>query len=136
MTSIETINQFLDSIREIDKKATKGPWRHGYDDGSGKWNESKGAAIVGLGDNTVCHSIDAAGCPGGILRSEDANFIAEARTTLPLCAQSLRVAVDALDEVLSLSGVETLNFDISYEVSLAEKTLDQIARILKEEKHE
>lgn len=77
------LTDLLDQIDRLDQEATPGPW------------QSDGDAL--LGDTYKDHNATLAPFLGDIMRSNDAEFIALARTALPALAQAVQGVLDVLD---------------------------------------
>lgn len=90
----------LDDLEAKAKAATKGPWKHGYDDGSGAVGYfDEGGTIVGPEENVITGGRDDYGVPHGVLRESDAEYIAafDPDTCLALI-EVARAAQEAVDE--------------------------------------
>ena len=83
--------QELEEIKERAARATSGPWKHGYADGSG--------IDTIVADKPVAVTMWGCSCCKGEVTEEnfqDAKFIANARTDIPKLVEALEIAVEAL----------------------------------------
>lgn len=95
----------LEVIAARAEAAQKGPWFVGYEDGSGATCGKEGACITALPDIpeaaevgrlAIVMGLDADGCSAGVLVQPDAEFIAAARTDVPVLIGAVRRAQLAL----------------------------------------
>lgn len=80
-----TAQEKIDELRRLEQAATEGPWRHGFNDGTGKVGENDdGGWIVAMSDvAVVVGGHDSWGCKSGFKNEADANLSAASRNALP-----------------------------------------------------
>jgi len=99
-------DEWIEEQLKLCEAASQGPWRDGFDDGSGRIDDHSGAYITfgklnqfGLPQYIIDGGNSEYDFPKGVLKQENVDFIIAARAGYPKVLERLRILQKVIDNI-------------------------------------
>ena len=112
MSVANTLSTIIAKLREVEAKATPGPWGQMGGVGQSPWEASPGVCI-----GSVTHTEPVVRVYGYLLPlNENKTFIVQARNTYPALLDALEIAIGALEEINGQCTVDNPHVNSIFEI--------------------